>query len=52
MKALLGLAVSTVVVAANVYAVEMADFELDLEHRGHRSAGGNIEARYKRCVWC
>ena len=33
MKALLRLAVSTVVVAANVYAVEMADFELDLEAR-------------------
>ena len=33
MKALLRLAVSTVVVVANVYAVEMADFELDLEAR-------------------
>ena len=33
MKTLLRLAISTVVVVANVYAVEMADFELDLEAR-------------------
>ena len=33
MNTLLKLAVSAVVIVANVYAVEMPDFELDLEHR-------------------
>ena len=46
MKALLRLAVSTVVVAANVYAVEMAEFELDLEHRDI----GQLEAISKQDI--
>ena len=50
MKALLRLAVSTVVVAANVYAVEMADFELDLEYRNikqlEKIANANIKVAF------
>ena len=50
MKTLLRLAVSTVVVAANVYAVEMADFELDLEYRNikqlEKIANANIKVAF------